>query len=42
MTGNIKVFLIVLLAVTATAKEFGSDYNYDEFMKKFNRNFTGE
>jgi hypothetical protein len=41
MAGNIKIFLIVLLAVCALADDLDPDYNYDDFMRQFNRTYTG-
>ena len=42
MTGNIKVLLIVLLTVSALADEVDPDYTYEDFMRQFNRTYTGE
>ena len=42
MTGNIKVLLIVLLTVSALADEVDPDYTYEDFMRQYNRTYTGE
>ena len=42
MTGNIKVLLIVLLTVSTLADEVDPDYTYEDFMRQFNRTYTGE
>lgn len=42
MTGNLKVLLIVLLTVGALADVNDPNYTYDDFMRQFNRTYTGE
>ena len=41
MTGNIKVFVLVLFVSCAIAVELDPNYSYDDFMKQFNRNYQG-
>ncbi len=41
-SGYIKVFLIVLLAACTLADEVDPNYSYNDFMRQYNRTYTGE
>lgn len=42
MAGKSTFLLIVLLAVSALSDQVDPDYTYDDFMRQFNRTYTGE